>query len=48
MDKVCLTLAGTAFLTGAATGQVFFFACGMVTAAGFVLVAMVFDEIYGG
>ena len=44
----CLTLGGIAFLTGAATGSVFFFACGMVTAAGFTVLAMVFDDIYGG
>jgi len=47
MDKVCLTLAATSFLAGAATGSVFFFACGMVTSAGFVVLAMVFDDIYG-
>lgn len=46
--RACLTLAGIAFLAGAATGSVFFFGCGMVTAAGFTVLAMVFDEIYGG
>ena len=46
--RACLTLAGLSFLAGAATGSVFFFGCGMVTAGGFVLLAMVFDEIYGG
>ena len=46
--RACLTLAGLTFMVGAATGQVFFFACGMVTAAGFTLLAMVFDDIYGG
>jgi len=44
----CLILAGLSFLAGAATGQMFFFGCGMVTAAGFVVVAMIWDETYGG
>lgn len=44
----CLILAAIAFLAGAATGSVFFFGCGMVTAAGFTVLAMVFDDIYGG
>ena len=44
----CLTLGGIAFIGGASTGSVFFFGCGMVTAGGFVLLAMVFDDIYGG